>query len=149
MQNWIADEYGRSTVKNTLAVLVRVMEQAVRDGIIPINPALVTGWQRLYKQAEDELLDPQALTPPDREALVELADALVAASYGEYRGWGEVVLFAACTAARIGEVSGSRVGGHRRDFPDDSVSSRIREASVGRVASGVGTGSGPLGCPPR
>ncbi|MFI8323864.1 hypothetical protein [Streptomyces sp. NPDC085529] len=39
VQNWIADEYGRSTVKNTLAVLVRVMEQAVRDGIIKINPA--------------------------------------------------------------------------------------------------------------
>ncbi|MFE6101927.1 tyrosine-type recombinase/integrase [Streptomyces laurentii] len=110
VQNWIADEYGRSTVKNTIAVLVRVMEQAVRDGIIRINPARVTGWQRLYKQAEDELLDPRALALPDWEALVELADALVAASYGAYRGWGDVVLFAACTAARIGEVSGCRVG---------------------------------------
>ncbi|MFB7450043.1 tyrosine-type recombinase/integrase [Streptomyces sp. NPDC056194] len=37
MQNRIADEHGRSTVKNGLAVLVRVMEQAVRDGIIKIN----------------------------------------------------------------------------------------------------------------
>ncbi|WP_405762925.1 tyrosine-type recombinase/integrase [Streptomyces sp. NBC_01420] len=32
VQNWIADEHSRSTVKNTIAVLVRVMEQAVRDG---------------------------------------------------------------------------------------------------------------------
>ncbi|MEU3750149.1 MULTISPECIES: tyrosine-type recombinase/integrase [Streptomyces] len=110
VQNWIADEHGRSTVKNTIAVLVRVMEQAVRDGIIKVNPARVTGWQKLYKQAEDELLDPRALALPGWEALVELADALVAASHGEYRGWGEVVLFAACTAARIGEVSGCRVG---------------------------------------
>ncbi|MEU3430862.1 site-specific integrase [Streptomyces gardneri] len=47
---------------------------------------------------------------PDWEALAELADALVAASYGEYRGWADVILFAACTAARIGEVSGCRVG---------------------------------------
>jgi hypothetical protein len=35
---WIADGEGRSTVKNTLAVLVRVMEQAVRDGLITANP---------------------------------------------------------------------------------------------------------------
>ncbi|MCM1948046.1 site-specific integrase [Streptomyces sp. G2] len=110
VQNWIADECSRSTVKNTIAVLVRVMEQAVRDGIIKINPARVTGWQKLYKQAEDELLDPRALALPDWEALVELADALVAASYGGYQGWGDVVLFAACTAARIGEVSGCRLG---------------------------------------
>ncbi|MFB7423656.1 tyrosine-type recombinase/integrase [Streptomyces hydrogenans] len=110
VQNWIADECSRSTVKNTIAVLVRVMEQAVRDGIIKINPARVTGWQKLYKQAEDELLDPRALALPDWEALVELADTLVAASYGGYQGWGDVVLFAACTAARIGEVSGCRVG---------------------------------------
>ncbi|MER6097493.1 site-specific integrase [Streptomyces sp. NPDC001728] len=110
VQNWIADEHGRSTVKNSLAVLVRVMEQAVRDGIIKINPARVTGWQKLYKQAEDELLNPRALALPDWQALIQLADALVAASYGEYRGWGNVVVFAACTAARIGEVSGCRVG---------------------------------------
>jgi hypothetical protein len=30
---WIADECSRSTVKNSLAILVRVLEQAVRDGI--------------------------------------------------------------------------------------------------------------------
>ncbi|MEU1117653.1 MULTISPECIES: hypothetical protein [unclassified Streptomyces] len=58
MQNWIADDHSRSTVKNTIAVLVRVIEEAVRDGIIKVNPARVTGWQKLYKQAEDELLDP-------------------------------------------------------------------------------------------
>ncbi|MFJ2671609.1 tyrosine recombinase XerC [Streptomyces sp. NPDC087525] len=110
VQNWIADEHSRSTVKNTIAVLVRVMEQAVRDGIIKINPARVTGWQKLYKQAEDELLDPRALALPDWETLLALADALVAASHDHYRGWGDVVLFAACTAARIGEVSGCRVG---------------------------------------
>ncbi|WTK92697.1 tyrosine-type recombinase/integrase [Streptomyces sp. NBC_01508] len=39
-----------------------------------------------------------------------LADALVAASHDQYRGWGDVVVFAACTAARIGEFSGCRVG---------------------------------------
>ncbi|MEV8361776.1 tyrosine-type recombinase/integrase [Streptomyces niveus] len=110
VQNWIADEHSRSTVKNTIAVLVRVMEQAVRDGLIKVNPARVTGWQKLYKQAEDELLDPRALALPDWETLVRPAEALVAASHDRYRGWEEVVLFAACTAAQIGEVSGCRVG---------------------------------------
>lgn len=68
VQNWIADEHRRSTVKNTVAVRVRVMEQAVRDDIIKVNPARVTGRQKLYKQAEDELLDPRAheadVSPP-------------------------------------------------------------------------------------
>ncbi|MET9174110.1 hypothetical protein ABZX64_24115 [Streptomyces misionensis] len=109
VQNWIADEHSRSTVKNTIAVLVRVMEQAVRDGIITVNPARVTGWQKLYKQAEDELRNPRALALPDWDSLVQLADALMAASHDQYRGWGDVVVFAACTAARIGEVSGCRV----------------------------------------
>ncbi|GGU14186.1 hypothetical protein [Streptomyces daghestanicus] len=39
VQNRIVDEHSRPTVKNTIAVLVRVMEQAVRDGIISVNPA--------------------------------------------------------------------------------------------------------------
>ncbi|MEU8495206.1 tyrosine-type recombinase/integrase [Streptomyces lavendulae] len=106
---WIADELSRSTVKNTIAVLVRVMEQAVRDGLIKVNPARVSGWQRQYQQVEDELNDPRALALPDWETLQALAKALVARSYGQYQGWGDVVTFAASTAARIGEVSGVRV----------------------------------------
>ncbi|WP_103944484.1 tyrosine-type recombinase/integrase [Thermomonospora echinospora] len=112
---WIADECGRSTVKNSLAVLVRVMEQAVRDGIIDRNPARITGWQRHYKQAEDELDDPRSLALSDWEALVTLADALVERSADRYPGWGDVVLFSASTAARIGEVSGVRTRDIDRD----------------------------------
>ncbi|QXJ25987.1 tyrosine-type recombinase/integrase [Actinomadura graeca] len=106
---WIDEGHGRSTVKNSLAALVRVMEQAVRDGLIGRNPARITGWQRQYRQAFDELDDPRALALPDWAALVKLADALVARSAGRFAGWGEAVVFAACTAARIGEVSGVRV----------------------------------------
>lgn len=112
---WISDECGRSTVKNSLAILVRVMEQAVQDGIITHNPARVRGWQQQYKQAEDELGNPRALALPDWAALVELAAVLVERSSDRYEGWGEVVIFAACTAARIGEVSGVRVGDIDRD----------------------------------
>jgi integrase len=110
VHGWIADECGRSTVKNSLAVLVRVMEQAVRDGIIDRNPARITGWQREYQRAEDELDDPRSLALPSWSELQRLAAALVARSSGNFAGWGEIVTFAAVTAARIGEVSGVRVG---------------------------------------
>ncbi|WP_158842674.1 tyrosine-type recombinase/integrase [Saccharothrix deserti] len=109
VHGWIADEHSRSTVKNSIAVLVRVMEQALRDEIIDRNPARITGWQREYARAEDELDDPRSLALADWTALTHLADALVASSSNEYEGWRDVVLFAACTAARIGEVSGCRV----------------------------------------
>lgn len=46
---WIADGASRSTVKNSLAVLVLVMEQGMRDEVIERNPARVYGWQRQYK----------------------------------------------------------------------------------------------------
>jgi integrase len=123
---WIADECGRSTVKNTIAILVRVLEQAVRDGIIDRNPARVTGWQQEYKRAEDELDDPRSLALPDWHTLTRLANALVARSAGEYAGWGEVVLFAGCTAARIGEVSGCRV----RDINTDEWTWNVRRQTT-------------------
>ncbi len=113
--SWIADECGRSTVKNSLAVLVRVMEQAVRDGLVDVNPARVTGWQQEYKRAEDELDDPRSLALRDWDALDRLAVALVARSASEFEGWGDVVRFEACTATRIGEVSGVRAKDIDRD----------------------------------
>jgi integrase len=105
---WIADQCSRSTVKNSLAILVRVMEQAVRDGIIERNPARVVGWQRDYQRVEDELDDPRSLALPNWESLQRLAAVLVEGSADKFAGWGEAVIFAACTAARIGEVSGVR-----------------------------------------
>ncbi|WHT21917.1 tyrosine-type recombinase/integrase [Crossiella sp. CA-258035] len=108
VHSWIADECSKSTVKNTIAALVRIMEQACRDETITRNPARITGWQREYIQHEDELDDPRSLALPSWEVLTRLADSLVAHSAGQYKGWGDVVVFAACAAARIGEVSGCR-----------------------------------------
>ncbi|MFD4533729.1 tyrosine-type recombinase/integrase [Kitasatospora sp. NPDC058397] len=106
--SWIAEGCSRSTIKNTLAMLNRALGQAVVDGILSQTPARVSGWQREFKQAEDELRDPRSLALRDWTALTELADALVDASYNHYQGWGEVILHSACTASRIGEVSGVR-----------------------------------------
>lgn len=105
---WIADECSRSTVKNSIAVLTRIMEQALRDGIIDRNPARVAGWQHEYQRAEDDLDGPRSLALADWGALERLAAALVTRSYGHYQGWGDAVEAAACTAARIGEISGVR-----------------------------------------
>jgi hypothetical protein len=55
VHGWIADECSRPTVKNSLTILVRVLERAVRDGIVDQSRARVTGWQREYQRAEDEL----------------------------------------------------------------------------------------------
>ncbi|MGW5704171.1 tyrosine-type recombinase/integrase [Amycolatopsis japonica] len=109
---WIADGCSRSTIKNSLAMLVRVMEQAYRDELVDRNPARITGWQREFQLAEDELDDPRSLALPDWDSLTALADALVQRSAGKftpgYPGWGKIVTFMASTAARIGEVSGVR-----------------------------------------
>ena len=95
--------------EDSLAALVRVMEQAKRDGLIERNPAQVTGWQHAFQLAYDELDNPRALALPDWTTLTVLADALVARSGGRYHGWGDVVKFNACTGSRIGEVSGCLV----------------------------------------
>ncbi|MEU5407443.1 site-specific integrase [Nocardia asteroides] len=109
VMNWIAAGVSKSAVKNSLAALARVLDQAVRDEVIDQNRVKITGWQGQYERIEDELDDPRSLALPDWSTLTTLADALVAASSDEFRGWGDVVLFAACTASRIGEVSGVRV----------------------------------------
>ncbi|WP_246477680.1 tyrosine-type recombinase/integrase [Actinokineospora xionganensis] len=134
---WIADECGRSTVKNSLAVLVRVMEQALRDGLIDRNPARVTGWQHEFKKAEDELDDPRSLALPDWHTLTRLADTLVARSAGKFQGWGDVVIFAGCTAARIGEVSGCRVGDINTDEWTWTVRRQTTPAPGGLVDKGT------------
>ncbi|WP_344414119.1 hypothetical protein [Amycolatopsis minnesotensis] len=103
---WIAYGYSKSTIKNSLAMLVRVMEQAHRDELISRNPARITGWQREFELAEDELDDPRSLALPGWPTLVQLADALVARSANEFPDWGNIVKFMASTTARIGEVSG-------------------------------------------
>jgi hypothetical protein len=53
--------------------------------------------------------------PPCAETYRADTYALVARSAGHFAGWGEVVIFAACTAARIGEVSGVRGADIDRD----------------------------------
>jgi hypothetical protein len=76
---WIADECGRSTSKNSLAILVRVLDRALRDGVIDRNPARVVGWQHEFRKAEDELDDPRALASGETSDRLILRDPAGAA----------------------------------------------------------------------
>lgn len=63
VNSWIADECGRSTVKNSFAVLVRILEQAERDGLIDRNPARITGWQRQLRPSRGRTGRPSVIGP--------------------------------------------------------------------------------------
>lgn len=123
---WIADECGLSTVKNSLAVLVRIIEQLVRDGVLDANPARMTGLQRVYQWAEKERDEPRSLSLPGPDALDRLADTLVRRSADGYQGWGDLVRFATWTGSRISEVSSLRV----QDINLDAWTWQVRRTTV-------------------
>ncbi|MFJ9125340.1 tyrosine-type recombinase/integrase [Streptomyces sp. NPDC102340] len=108
VHTWAETGHHHSAIKNTLAMLARITRQATRDGWLTQPPVPLKGWQRLYLNAQDAEAEPRGLALPDFTTLRELADALTNASHQHYPGWGHAVIFAACTGARIGEVSGVR-----------------------------------------
>ena len=102
--------YGASTIKNSLSPLVRVLDEAVRDGLITINPAKNRAKRSLNRNAfrtqPAEQSSPRAHAIPDMKTLTRLANALgkVDQSYSDF------VMLAALLAARSSEVSGLQVG---------------------------------------
>ncbi|MFJ9173862.1 tyrosine-type recombinase/integrase [Streptomyces sp. NPDC102360] len=109
VQTWVTTGTKRSTIKNALAALARITRQATRDGWLTCQPQPLPGWQRLHYTGEDLLAEPRGLALPYYAALLRLAEALTRAAHDHYPGWGHAVTFAACTGARIGEISGVRV----------------------------------------
>lgn len=110
IDTWEKD-YGRSTVKNTVAGLVLVLDEAVRDGLIPRNPAKDRARRKTVgKGSTDEPAEvsPRDLALPDVATLDRLVAAVVAE--GKHRCWGDMVTLLATTAMRISEVAGLRVG---------------------------------------
>jgi integrase len=104
--------YGRSTVKNTVAVLVLVLDEAVRDGIIVRNPAKDRARRktagRSFGSADQDPGSPRDLALPDVATLDRLVARVVDA--GGHQSWGDMVTILATTALRISEVSGLLVG---------------------------------------
>ena len=102
--------HGASTIKNTIAPLVRVLDEAVRDGLIQINPAKNRAKRSLNRNAfrgqSAEHTSPRAHAIPDMKTLNRLARACgkVHQSYSDF------VMLAALLAARSSEVSGLQAG---------------------------------------
>lgn len=76
IDQWEAD-YDRSTVKNTIAALVLVLDEAVRDGLLVRNPAkdrarrCIVGRSPIANAAPER---PRDFALPDVRALTQLVD---------------------------------------------------------------------------
>jgi integrase len=103
-------QYSRSTVKNTVAALVLVLDEAVRDGIIVRNPAKDRARRRTVGRSpvDQEPTSPRDLALPDVATLERLVARVIEA--GRHPAYGDVVTILATTALRISEVAGLQVG---------------------------------------
>ena len=101
--------HSASVIKNTIAPLVRVLDEAVRDDIIQINPAKNRSRRSLNKNALNLTTanqSPRAHAIPDLATLNKLAEAAGAV----HQSYSDHVMLAALLAARGSEISGLRVG---------------------------------------
>lgn len=106
------EKYSRSLVKNTVAPLVLVLNEAVRDGLLDRNPAKDRARRSSVGRAngvdEVEPPNPRDFALPDVAALDRLVAKVV--ERGRHQCWGDMVTILATTAMRISEVSGLLVG---------------------------------------
>jgi integrase len=103
-------DHSRSTVKNSVAALVLVLDEAVRDGLLTRNPARDRARRRTVgrSSAAGEPGSPRELALPDVATLERLVSRVIEA--GGHASYGDVVTILATTAMRISEVAGLRVG---------------------------------------
>jgi len=75
-------QYGRSTVKNSVAALVLVLDEAVRDGIIARNPAKDRARRRTVGRSpgDEGPTGPRDLALPDKAALERLVAGVIEAA---------------------------------------------------------------------
>ncbi|MCC5675327.1 site-specific integrase [Kocuria rhizophila] len=99
-------EHSASTIKNSIAPLVRVLDEAVRDDIISINPAKHRARRNLGKHVTQTTGALRQYALPDLPTLQKLA-----AACGEvHQSYSDHVMLAALLAARGSEVAGLRAG---------------------------------------
>jgi len=98
-------ECGSSTLKNTVAALVRVLDEAVRDGLIPTNPARSRS-RRAWNKVHDRTASPRSQALADLPTLMRLV-AAVSEVEPVYGTW---VMLCALLSARGSEVNGLLVG---------------------------------------
>ncbi|WP_338145225.1 tyrosine-type recombinase/integrase [Cryobacterium fucosi] len=102
--------YGASTIKNTIAPMVRVLDEAVRDGLLTMNPAKNRAKRSLSRNAFRE--QPAEGASPRAHAIPDLAtlNKVAAACARVHQSYSDFVMLAALLAARSSEVSGLQVG---------------------------------------
>nr|WP_025155421.1 site-specific integrase [Leifsonia aquatica] len=105
IDRWEA-EYGPSTVKNSIAPLVRVLDVAVRDEVIPSNPARTRARRTYGKDDKRQTGGFRAFAIPDLDTLNQLADACAEV----HQSYSDHVMLCALLSARGSEVAGLQVG---------------------------------------
>lgn len=99
-------QHSPSTIKNSIAPLVRVLDEAVRDDLISINPAKHRARRKLGQQVTQTTGSLRQYAIPDLATLTKLADACAEV----HQSYSDHVMLAALLAARGSEVAGLNVG---------------------------------------
>lgn len=101
--------HSASTLKNTIAPLVRVFDEAVRDELIATNPARQRSRRSFGKSAltlVEKDASPRAHALPNLQALNQLAERCGSV----HQSYSDFVMLCALLASRGSEVAGLQVG---------------------------------------
>jgi len=101
IDNW-EGTYSRSTLKNTIAALTRVLDEAVRDDLITHNPVR----DRAGRRYRTNLELPHTKLIPGPDDVVRIAEACTEI----HQSYADHVMLSAFLAARSSEVGGLLVG---------------------------------------
>lgn len=99
-------EHSASTIKNSIAPLVRVLDEAARDDVISINPAKHRARRNLGNNVTHTTGALRQYALPDLATLRKLAKACGKV----HQAYSDHVMLAALLAARGSEVAGLQVG---------------------------------------
>lgn len=98
--------HSASTLKCTLAALTRLLDEAVRDDLIKVNPARLRARRSWSRTVQGSSESPRSHAIPDLDTLIRLVDAIT----GVHRSYGDHVTLCALLAARGSEVAGLDCG---------------------------------------
>lgn len=109
IDSWEDKGLSSSIIKHSVAPLVRILDEAVRDEIIASNPARNRSRRSLGKRTAQDLTEdvsPRSYALPNLEKLNELAGACAKV----HQCYSDYVMLAALLAGRSSEVAGLQVG---------------------------------------